>query len=60
MNKLILIGNVGRDSEMRFAPSGQPVTSFSVASTTITLTARASGNLRRNSSTVKPGIDWRR
>jgi single-strand DNA-binding protein len=28
---LILIGNLGRDPEMRFTPSGQPVTSFSVA-----------------------------
>lgn len=28
---LVLVGNVGRDPEMRFTPSGQPVTSFSVA-----------------------------
>ncbi len=28
---LILVGNLGRDPEMRFTPSGQPVTSFSVA-----------------------------
>ena len=32
MNKLIVIGNVGRDPEMRYTPSGQAVTSFSVAS----------------------------
>ena len=32
MNKLILIGNVGRDPEMRITPEGQSVTSFSVAS----------------------------
>jgi single-strand DNA-binding protein len=32
VNKLILIGNVGRDPEMRITPSGQSVTSFSVAS----------------------------
>jgi single-strand DNA-binding protein len=32
MNKLILIGNVGRDPDMRYTPSGQAVTSFSVAS----------------------------
>lgn len=31
LNKVILIGNVGRDPEMRFTPSGRPVTSFSVA-----------------------------
>jgi single-strand DNA-binding protein len=29
---LIIVGNLGRDPEMRFLPSGQPVTSFSVAS----------------------------
>ncbi|MFN3742488.1 MAG: single-stranded DNA-binding protein [Anaerolineales bacterium] len=28
---IILIGNLGRDPEMRYTPSGQPVTSFSVA-----------------------------
>lgn len=28
---LFIIGNVGRDPEMRFTPSGQAVTSFSVA-----------------------------
>jgi single-strand DNA-binding protein len=32
VNKLILIGNVGRDPEMKYTPSGQAVTSFSVAS----------------------------
>lgn len=28
---IILVGNLGRDPEMRYTPSGQPVTSFSVA-----------------------------
>ncbi len=28
---IIIVGNVGRDPEMRYTPSGQPVTSFSVA-----------------------------
>ncbi len=31
LNKVILIGNLGRDPEMRFTPSGKPVTSFSLA-----------------------------
>jgi single-strand DNA-binding protein len=30
--KIIIAGNLGRDPEMRYAPSGSPVTSFSVAS----------------------------
>jgi len=29
--RLILIGNLGRDPEMRFTADGKPVTSFSVA-----------------------------
>ncbi len=29
--KTIIVGNVGRDPEMRYTPSGVPVTSFSVA-----------------------------
>ena len=32
MNKIIIIGNLGRDPEMRYSPSGQPMTSFSIAS----------------------------
>jgi single-strand DNA-binding protein len=31
-HKVILVGNLGRDPEMRYTPGGQPVTSFSVAS----------------------------
>ena len=31
LNKIMIIGYLGRDVEMRFAPSGQPTTSFSVA-----------------------------
>jgi len=31
LNKVIIIGNVGGEPEMRFTPNGKPVTSFSVA-----------------------------
>jgi single-strand DNA-binding protein len=31
LNKVMLIGNVGRDPEMRYTQSGEAVTSFSVA-----------------------------
>ena len=31
LNKVMIIGNVGRDPEMRYTPNGKPVTSFSVA-----------------------------
>ncbi len=30
-HKVILVGNLGRDPEMRYTPSGQAVTNFSVA-----------------------------
>lgn len=33
MLKVTMIGNLGRDPEMRYTPSGTPVTSFSVAAT---------------------------
>jgi single-strand DNA-binding protein len=31
LNKIMLIGNLGRDPEMTYTPSGTPVTKFSVA-----------------------------
>lgn len=31
LNKVMLIGNLGRDPEMRYTPNGKPVTAFSVA-----------------------------
>ena len=31
LNKIMIIGNLGRDPEMRYTPSGRPVTTFSVA-----------------------------
>jgi single-strand DNA-binding protein len=31
LNKVILIGHMGCDPEMRYTPSGRPVTSFSLA-----------------------------
>lgn len=33
LNKVMIIGNLGRDPEMRYTPSGRPVTSFNVATT---------------------------
>ena len=31
LNKVMIIGNLGSDPEMRFTPNGNPVTSFSIA-----------------------------
>jgi single-strand DNA-binding protein len=33
LNKVMIIGYLGRDPEMRYTPSNRPVTSFSVATT---------------------------
>jgi single-strand DNA-binding protein len=33
LNKVMIIGQLGRDPEMRYTPSGRPVTTFNVAST---------------------------
>jgi single-strand DNA-binding protein len=33
VNKAIIVGNLGRDPEVRTTPSGQPVANFSVATT---------------------------
>ncbi|MCV6900968.1 single-stranded DNA-binding protein, partial [Escherichia coli] len=33
VNKAILIGNLGRDPEMRYLPSGEAVATFSIATT---------------------------
>jgi single-strand DNA-binding protein len=31
LNKVMIIGNLGKDPEMRYTPSGRPVTSFTMA-----------------------------
>jgi len=33
VNKVLLIGNLGRDPEVRYLPSGNPVANFSIATT---------------------------
>ncbi len=32
LNKVLIIGRIGRDPEMRYTPSGRPVTTFSIGS----------------------------
>ena len=39
LNKVMIIGNLGSDSEMRFTPNGNLVTSFSIATNRIYTTA---------------------
>jgi single-strand DNA-binding protein len=39
LNKVLLIGNVGTDPEMRFTPNGNPVTSFRIATNRVYTTS---------------------
>jgi single-strand DNA-binding protein len=39
LNRIMIIGNVGTDPEMRFTPSGTPVTSFRVATSRVYTTS---------------------
>ncbi|MEA3346321.1 MAG: single-stranded DNA-binding protein [Chloroflexota bacterium] len=39
LNKVMIIGRLGRDPEMRYTPSGKPVTSFSVVTSRSWVTA---------------------
>ncbi len=51
--KLMLIGNLGRDPEMRYTPSGRPVTEFSVA-------VSHRGKDPQSGDWVDQGTDWYR
>jgi single-strand DNA-binding protein len=58
MNKVMLIGRLGRDPEMRFTPSGEPVANFSIA-TSRSWTDQAS-NERREVTEWHNIVAWRR
>lgn len=47
LNKVMVIGRLGRDPEMRYTPSGKPVTSFSVVTSRSWVTT--SGERREDS-----------
>jgi single-strand DNA-binding protein len=51
--KVMLIGNLGRDPEMRYTPSGRPVTEFSVA-------VSHRGRDAQSGDWVDQGTDWYR
>jgi len=57
LNKIILIGNVGTDPEMRFTPSGNPVTSFRLATNRVYTTADGE---RRQETEWFTVVTWRK
>jgi len=55
LNRVMIIGNLGRDPEMRYTPGGQAVTSFNVAATRTWTTA---GGERRSSTEWFGVVAW--
>jgi single-strand DNA-binding protein len=55
LNRIMVIGNLGRDPEMRYTPGGQAVTSFSLAATRKWTTARGD---RRDATEWFNVITW--
>lgn len=49
LNKVMIIGNLGRDPEMRYMPNGKPVTNFSVA---------VSNNRRTPEGELREDTEW--
>lgn len=57
LNKVMIIGNVGSDPEMRFTPNGNPVTSFSVATNRVYTTTEGE---RRQETEWFTVVAWNR
>jgi single-strand DNA-binding protein len=57
LNKILLIGNVGGDPEMRFTPSGVPVTTFTLA--TNRNTPQADGSVKKETEWFRISA-WRK
>ena len=57
LNKVMIIGNVGSEPEMRFTPSGSPVTSFRVATNRVYTTTEGE---RRQETEWFTVVAWNR
>ena len=57
LNKVMVIGNVGTDPEMRFTPNGNPVTSFRLATSR---TFRTAEGERRQETEWFDVVTWNR
>ena len=56
VNKVILVGNLGRDPEVRSTPSGQPVASFSLATKKMNIVLSSRLGLEPGSLGIIPKI----
>ena len=50
LNKIMVIGNVGTDPEMRYTPNGSPVTSFRIARAAVTTVKTVNAGRKLNGS----------
>ena len=57
LNKVMIIGNLGSEPEMRFTPNGNPVTSFRVATNRVSTTAEGE---RREETEWFTVVAWNR
>ena len=57
MNKIILIGNLGRDPEMSYTPNGVAVTKFSLAVSRTEKSAAVKDRERLTGSTLWHGVN---
>ena len=60
VNKVLLVGNVGKDPEVKYSPSGTPMAKFSLATNETFKAAAASGRSASNGTALSPGNDLRR
>ena len=60
VNKVILLGNVGKDPEIRTTPSGTMVANFSLATSDHFRTRRATGRTALSGTTWSPSSALRR
>ena len=52
MNKVILVGNLGRDPEIRHTNSGQKIANISVATSDVWRDNRVNGRKKRNGTAL--------
>ena len=60
VNKVILVGNVGQDPEVKYSQSGIPVAKFSLATNERFKDRNDHGKTGQNGTTLWPGSVWRR